>query len=957
MDKIKLLYLTPHLSTGGMPQFTLKRIESLQKYKDQIEIFLVEYSQFSDTYVVQRNKIIELLDENHFFTLGLSTEKDKKYDLIKIINENKIDIVHAEEIPEAFESFNKIPKDILNQLYSNKRTWKIVETCHNVWYDANTLKKLHPDYYSLITPYHQVSQFNTTPSPKKLLTFPYEEKQVSLLKKFESRQQLKIDETKTHILNVGLWTEGKNQKEGIEISRLLQDTNPNLHFHFIGNQAPNFESYWKPIMEDLPKNVTIWGERDDVDLFMECCDVLMFNSTFECNPLVIREAIGYKMKILTRNLPQYMGMFDSFIKPIEGDITKISNDLLGLINSNQNYEIEYQTDFGDELLNFYKKIMDTPIIYNEPIKNDYTFKQHFVVNPFFEILGESDSLFNIKLFDQNNLIYENNLPINSWVKLNREYYTKWRTEVYENGELIYNDILNLKNKRVYISFGSKSLGDTLAWIPYCEEFRKKHNCELIVSTFMNDLFKDQYSNIEFKNPGEVVHNIFAQYKLGWYYNEDNSLNYNAHPNDVKRQPLQKTATDILGLDYKEIRPKLNLPNITKKKKVGIGFHSTAQAKYWNNPDGWQSVIDHLDALGYECMIYSKEGDGYMNNFYPKGVTIFKGGNLQEVINDLVSCEFFIGLGSGLSWLAWACELPVILISGFSEKFAETKLNTYRVINEDVCHGCFNNDRLNASDWNWCPLHKGTDRQFECSKKITSDMVIKEINKIMNEEKVIEKKNKLDGFDWGGKTNWYSEAAIKEIEDHNIYDRCFIVEEGDIVVDLGASLGPFTYSILPNNPKQCFVVEPLSYQIEVLKRNVGKDNVKIIQGAITDKKRIEITWDGISESVPTFTFREFLDENNISKIDFLKCDCEGGEYDVFQKSNIEFLKTIPKIVVEFHLRNDENFHQCKFRWFRDNILQMFDNFEVYSIDGVNIKWDLWNEHFIEYYNEVILYFNN
>lgn len=237
------------------------------------------------------------------------------------------------------------------------------------------------------------------------------------------------------------------------------------------------------------------------------------------------------------------------------------------------------------------------------------------------------------------------------------------------------------------------------------------------------------------------------------------------------------------------------------------------------------------------------------------------------------------------------------------------------------------------------------------------MVIKEINKIMNKEQVIEKKNKLDGFDWGGKTNWYSEAAIKEIEDHNIYDRCFTVEEGDIVVDLGASLGPFTYSILPNNPKQCFVVEPLSYQIEVLKRNVGKDNVKIIQGAITDKKRIDITWDGISESVPTFTFREFLNENGIDKINFLKCDCEGGEYDVFSKSNIQFLKTIPKIVTEFHLRDDENFHQCKFRWFRDNILQMFENFEVYSIDGVNIKWDLWNEHFIEYYNKVIIYIDN
>ena len=66
---MKLLYLTPHLSTGGQPQFVLKRIQELKKYKDQIEIFLVEYSQFSDTYVVQRDKIIDLLDNNHFLLL------------------------------------------------------------------------------------------------------------------------------------------------------------------------------------------------------------------------------------------------------------------------------------------------------------------------------------------------------------------------------------------------------------------------------------------------------------------------------------------------------------------------------------------------------------------------------------------------------------------------------------------------------------------------------------------------------------------------------------------------------------------------------------------------------------------------------------------------------------------------------------------------------------------------
>jgi hypothetical protein len=90
--KIKLLYITPHLSTGGAPQFTLKRIQSLQKFKDKIEVFLVEYSQFSSTYVVQRNEIIKLLGEDHFFTLGGTDEVNRKYELIDIIKNNKEDI-------------------------------------------------------------------------------------------------------------------------------------------------------------------------------------------------------------------------------------------------------------------------------------------------------------------------------------------------------------------------------------------------------------------------------------------------------------------------------------------------------------------------------------------------------------------------------------------------------------------------------------------------------------------------------------------------------------------------------------------------------------------------------------------------------------------------------------------------------------------------------------------------
>ena len=82
---------------------------------------------------------------------------------------------------------------------------------------------------------------------------------------------------------------------------------------------------------------------------------------------------------------------------------------------------------------------------------------------------------------------------------------------------------------------------------------------------------------------------------------------------------------------------------------------------------------------------------------------------------------------------------------------------------------------------------------------------------------------------------------------------------------------------------------------------------------------------------------------------------GGEYHVFTPEHLEFLKTIPKITGEWHLQTEEE--KSLFRNFRDNILPNFNNYEVYSVDDVNVKWDLWNEHFIEYYRQVIIHIDN
>lgn len=360
------------------------------------------------------------------------------------------------------------------------------------------------------------------------------------------------------------------------------------------------------------------------------------------------------------------------------------------------------------------------------IPEKYSFNVTFSENPVVEISGNSKDKFLVEFIDGDKIIYSSNITCGMWTKASIEYFIDWRVRITKKDKVVYDKKIDFTGKRVYISLESSSLGDTLAWFPYAEEFRKKHNCKVAISTFMNDLFIKQYPKLEFINPGQGVNNIYAHYKIGWFY-DNGDFNKNLNPRDFKKIPLQQTASDILGLDYKEVSAKLF---ITKKKRVAFAMHSTAQSKYWNNPTGWQEVIDYLISRGYDVVLYSKENDGYMGNFHPKGIEKFPGGSINDVIEDMSTCDFFIGLGSGLSWLAWSVGLPVFIISGFSEDYTETNVNTWRILNKSVCHGCFNTHRLDPGDWNWCPLHKNTDRMFECTKEITSKMVIEKIESVI-----------------------------------------------------------------------------------------------------------------------------------------------------------------------------------------------------------------------------------
>ena len=173
-----------------------------------------------------------------------------------------------------------------------------------------------------------------------------------------------------------------------------------------------------------------------------------------------------------------------------------------------------------------------------------------------EITGEGDSEYEIKFFDESgNLHYQNTIKPNHWIKLNRRYFTKWTTKIFEDGALIYDKTINYEGKRVFINFDSSSLGDTVAWIPYVLEFKNYHKCDVIVSTYWNHLFRDVYPELEFVEPGSIVHNIFGQYNVGWYFD------FSKEPVSPNTIPLQQAATNILGIEYREIKPKISY-NIT-----------------------------------------------------------------------------------------------------------------------------------------------------------------------------------------------------------------------------------------------------------------------------------------------------------------------------------------------------------------------------------------------------------
>jgi len=300
MSKKKLLYVAPHLSTGGQPQYLYKQVKEFIKDFD-IEVVEINNSG-GNVFAVQKNRIKALVPVH---TLG-----DDKSEIISIIDRIKPDIIHFHEIPQFdLDTF------ILDKIFKKERKYFIVATTHGSLTNPSEIV-YHADKYILVSEWSK-QRFEDIGIALDIWEYPIEEYKFD---KEAAQKELGLDPTWKHVLNVGLFAPGKNQAEIFSIATQLEKYK--IKFHFVGNQAANFEHYWSPLMKHKPENCIVWGERNDVDIFYAACDMFYFSSVLELNPLSVKEALSYKLPSIFRKLHTYLDTYDN--NPL---VTYIDDDL------------------------------------------------------------------------------------------------------------------------------------------------------------------------------------------------------------------------------------------------------------------------------------------------------------------------------------------------------------------------------------------------------------------------------------------------------------------------------------------------------------------------------------------------------------------------------------------------------------------------------------------------------
>lgn len=314
-----------------------------------------------------------------------------------------------------------------------------------------------------------------------------------------------------------------------------------------------------------------------------------------------------------------------------------------------------------------------------------------------------------------------------------KFFVHWHIRISKDGKILFDYQFDPRGQRVHFVF-HQALGDNITLFPYVDAFQKAYNCKTSCSApqYLHEILKTYYPNIELTE--DIPPDTYASYYMAACINVPICAHW-----DSRAVTLTDVGYTILS-DSKIRKPQKVIFKATQPRKiiepyVCIAVQASTTAKSWLYPNGWETLVDYIKSKGYRvlCIDKAKETTNYNNTVkMPANAEDFTGDiPLMERVNMIAYADFFVGIGSGLSWIAWSLNVPTVLISGISEIWAEFE-NPYRVINNMVCHGCFNELRVDMADCYNCKRYANTERQYECSKRITPTRVISAVDRLISD---------------------------------------------------------------------------------------------------------------------------------------------------------------------------------------------------------------------------------
>jgi len=640
---MRIIYVTPHLSTGGMPEYLRRKVELM---KEENDVWVVE-KHFETAYRSIRDKIEKLIGDR-LINIG-----DNYYKLLEIIEDVKPDVVHFEELSDYH-----FPEPLLELIYKKDRKYKIFDTLHDSSIDDRE-KRFIPDKMIVVSPW-QIKNFLALNIPIEIIEHEIlagERDRSGLIK-------LGLDPSKKHVVQVGLFSRRKNQSETFQLARIM----PDVIFHFIGNQTDNYSDYWKPLLENKPENCIIWGERSDADVFYSCMDAVIFPSRGnygdrETNPLVIRESIAWKIPLFVRDLPFYMGMYreSEMVKFMSDDIIKSAEMLYDLVKKEKK---EINMELNKEF--FKRKLFNVTF---EEGENKIDFQ--YLDSPRLDLklcIRDIDTEVPIYSFD---LSFENNSS--SWcVPIPKPFYDfknnpnfgGFLYDFYKDGEKVYTAATRIKptafkkdkfrletfeplfinyeqffTTKIYESFFNQidnldTVADIGANVGLFTELVLRKGAKKVISSEINDLAIELFEKIHGDNKKvKLIHEGISKEDghLDIYIDPNNSTIGSIHNlgglSQIKKIPtisldnflkeqkkLNLLKMDIEGAEYDVFRGTSN-ETLDKIDYILLEFHE-------NYGDILRdTILNRLEESGFTYEIYQDDCVNYASEWEDRG-TIF-----------------------------------------------------------------------------------------------------------------------------------------------------------------------------------------------------------------------------------------------------------------------------------------------------------------------------------------------